>query len=57
MRERVAQELSPEMGRMGAEDPTIGRRADAYARTTASFFMSAQFGPTFVSTSIPVSSS
>jgi RNA polymerase sigma-70 factor (ECF subfamily) len=25
MRKRVAQELSPEMGRMGAEDPTIGR--------------------------------
>src|SRR5260370_18215617 len=31
--------------------------ADAYARTTASFFMSAQFAPTLVSTSTPVSSS
>jgi len=37
--------------------PATETPSGRYARTTASFFMSAQFGPTFISTSMPVSSS
>ena len=48
-------------GRVVARDAEEDQRADGggppQALTTASFFMSAQFGPTFASTSMPVSSS
>src|ERR1700682_5591425 len=56
-------QLAAHDGAPGKMRPQVGddgldfREFRHYARTTASFFMSAQFGPNFVSTSIPVSSS
>src|SRR5665213_99181 len=51
-----AYQVWPQVGDDGFDLRQL-RHPSSYARTTASFFMSAQLGPTFVSTSMPVSSS